>query len=101
MLRMKELGFLDTLRTVVPIRAVEALVANSENWLVAAITQCSMLNIASSSTKELSKGAEGVLYNCFESMSWMMAMLVGLMARDAKIEVITVNASDELVLGIF
>lgn len=37
MLRMNEFGVLNTFRAVVPVGAAEALVADTEDWLIAAI----------------------------------------------------------------
>lgn len=100
-LRMNELGVLDTFRAVVPIRAVEALVADTEDWLITTIAQSGVLDTASRSTEKLGHSADGVLCNSFEGMSWVMTMLVGLMACSAEIKIIAVNASDELVLDVF
>jgi hypothetical protein len=98
---MHKFGVLDTFGAVVPIRAGEALVADTEDWLVTAITEGGVLDIASRSTEELGKWAEGVFSNSLEGMSWVMTMLVGFMARNAEIEVIAVNACHKLVLSIF
>jgi hypothetical protein len=80
MLGVHEFRILNALGAVVPVRAVEALVADAKDWLVTAITERSVLDIASRSTEKLGKRAEGVLSNSFEGMGWVMAMLVGLVA---------------------
>jgi hypothetical protein len=70
--RMDERSVLDALRTVVPVWAVQALVADTEDWLlivrevcfltmdigtdlVTAITKSSVLGVAAGSTEELSQ----------------------------------------------
>lgn len=101
MLRMNELGVLNTFGAVVPIGAVEALVADTENWLVTAIAQSGVLHTTSRSTHERAHRTDGIFCNRLERMGWMMAMLVRLMAGSAEIEILAVEASNELVLGIF
>jgi hypothetical protein len=99
--RMHEFCVLDALRAVVPVGAVETLVADTKDCLIAAITKRSVLDIASWSTQELGKRAESILCNGLEGVCGMMAVLVGLVARDAQVEIIAVYASHELVLGVF
>jgi hypothetical protein len=76
-------------------------VADTEDRLVTTITESSVLGVTSRSAEELSERAEGVLSDSLEGMSWVMTMLVGLVALNAEIEVIAVNACYELVLGVF
>lgn len=101
MMRVIELGVLDTFRAVIPIRAVHALVADTEDWLITAIAQSGVLDTASRSTHERAHSADCAFCNSLEGMSWMMTMLIGLVASSAEIKVVAVNASNKLILGVF
>jgi hypothetical protein len=101
MLGMYELGVLDAFGAVVPVWAGKALVANPEDWLVTTITEGSVLNVASWSTEELGQRAKSVLSNSLEGMCWVVTMLIGLVACNAEIEIIAINASHELGLSVF
>lgn len=87
---------------VVPVWAVEALVANTVDVLVTAITDSLVRNIASRVEKCLGEGLQfGVCRRWCKRMLWVVAMLNLVVAWDAEIKVITVHASDETVLWVF
>lgn len=61
-----------------------------------------MLDIAAWSAKELSsRGQWCVSSGRLEGMSWMVAVLVALVATNAEVEVFTVEASDEIAIWEF
>ena len=111
---VNEGGVLDALRAVVPVWAVQALVTGTEDWLsnisnvpsqanqqthlVASIAQSIVLGVAARGAQELGKRRKWFLTNGLELVSWVMTMVVSLMAWDAKIVIWAIKASHEFSL---
>lgn len=97
---MDELGTLDTLGAVIPVRAVQALVTHAIDELVTAITDCGVADISSRSAKTLSKGPNGGVFRSrLEGVSRMVSVLAIDVARHAEVVIFAVDTCDELVLG--
>lgn len=97
---MLERCLLDAGAAVVPVRAIQTLVANAVDRLVAAIAEGVVANVTAWSEGGLgSHGEDGLIGGGLESMSRVVAMLVGGVASNAQIEVITGGAGDKLSLG--
>jgi hypothetical protein len=88
----------DTSAAVVPVGAVQALVANTVDGLVAAIADGVVTNVATGSQRSLIAHTEvDVLCGRLESVGRVVTVLVGTVAIAAQVEVLTGLASDELV----
>lgn len=94
---VNEVGTLVAARAVVEVRAVQALVANAVNLLVAAVADRMVILSAARLTssrcgflknRRISSGGECV--------GWVMAVSTANVARDAEIKVIAVVAGDKL-----
>jgi hypothetical protein len=84
---------------VVPIRAIQALVANAEDLLVTSVADGAMTGIAAGSEQHLSREREdGVFRGWLEAVGGMMSVLLSNVALDAEIKVRTRSASHELAL---
>jgi hypothetical protein len=93
---------LDTVGTKVPIRTVETLVTNAENCLVTSITNRGMTNITAwSAEKFCSRSHQGFRSSGLECVAWMVSVIVILVAGHAKIVIVAILTSDEVVLGEF
>lgn len=96
---VRKFGILDTIGAIVPIWAVQALVANTIDELVAAITDSGVANVSARVAKEVSQGRESCLSGGgLEYVTGVVAVPVANMAMQAEIVVLTADASDELVL---
>lgn len=99
---MDELGVPHAIRAVVPIRAVEALVANTKNVLVAAITDSSVHQVAA--RVHLGRDAlreDGALDSWGKAVLGVVAMVLLGKARLAEVKVLASSAMEELSLGEF
>ena len=84
---------------VVEVWAVQALVTDAEDCLVAAIADGVVANVATRGKGSLGGHAEdSTLGGGLETVRGMVAVFVGGVARDAQVEVIASRASDKLVL---
>jgi hypothetical protein len=84
---------------VVPVWAVQALVADTKDSLVAAIADGVVANMTARGKGNLGGDAEdSALGGRLEAVRGVVAVLVGGVARDAQVEVIASCASDKLVL---
>lgn len=100
--RVNEVSIDDAAAAVVPVRAVKALVADTVDILVTAITDCVVASIAAGCKKLLSNFVKlHVLLGTLECMLGVVTMLVLDEARDAQIEIIAHSASDEFLIAIF
>jgi hypothetical protein len=80
---------LDALVAVIPIRAVQALVADAANVLIAAVADSIVANITTRCERQSgSSGDNSVLGRRCKAVGRMMAMLVVRMTLDAQIEVL-------------
>jgi hypothetical protein len=87
---------------VVPVWAVEALVADTIDVLVTAIADGLVRNIASWVEECFGEGLQLGAGCCWcKRMLWVVAVLDLVVAWDAEIKVLTVHASDETVLWVF
>jgi hypothetical protein len=94
------LGALDALGAVIPVWAVQALVAHTVDELIAAIADSRVAYIATGIAKELGNGWKSSVFDSgLEGVSGMMTVLVLDMAFHAEIVVIAGHASNELLLG--
>jgi hypothetical protein len=94
-----ELGVLDAVRAVVPVWAVQALVANAIDELVAAVADGRVADVPTSIAKEVSQGGEGVLFlDSLELMARVMAVLVADVAVHAQIVIVARLAGDKFIL---
>jgi hypothetical protein len=94
-----DLGALNTFRAVVPVRAVQALVTNTVDELVAAVADCRMACIPAGRAQSIGQGRQGsVQSGSLESMAWVMTVLVADMAVQAQIVVIARGACDKVLL---
>jgi hypothetical protein len=101
MTRVRCASTLDAVVAVVPVRAVQALVTNAIDALIAAIADREVANVATGGKLGLSGEWQNSLGSrSFEGMSRVMAMLVSGVALDAQIEVGAVDAGDELGLWV-
>lgn len=100
--RVDVTGINNAVRAVVPIRAVEALVADTVDVLITTITDGVVSHIASWGQQGLGDEVEiSILNGGCESVLGMVTMLNRQMARNAKIVVLTRQAGDEVLLGQF
>jgi len=84
---------------VVPVWAVQALVADAKDGLVAAIADGVVANMTARSKGSLGGDAEdSALGGRLEAVGGVVAVLVGGVAGNAQVEVIAGRASDKLVL---
>jgi hypothetical protein len=97
---VNELGVLETVRAVIPVWAIQALVADTVNELVAAIADSVVTNIPAGIAQEIRQSRKHSL-GCgrLEGMARMVTMLIANMASQAKVVIITRDAGDELLLG--
>lgn len=96
---MDELGVLHTLAAVIPIGAVQALVADTIDELVTAIADSRVANIPTRVAEEIGQRRKDRLgRGRLESMARMMTMLVVDMALQAEVVVVTSDTGDELAL---
>lgn len=98
-MRVNELDALVAFSTVIPVWAVQALVANTEYRLIAPITQSRVADITPWSAQELGHWTHwSALVDGLEGMAWVVAMLAAFVARNAQVVVIAIKTSYELVL---
>lgn len=102
------MAWVDVLRTgnassaVVPVGAVETLVANTIYVFVTTVANSLVSNVAASFKKCLRKWFQsGTLNSWCKSMLWVVAVLMLLVAWNAEIKVLTVRAGDKAVLWVF
>jgi hypothetical protein len=95
-----ELGVLETVGAVVPVWAVQALVADTVDELVAAIADGVVTNVPARIAEEIGQSREDSL-GCRgrESMTGVVTMLVANMASQAKVIIVARDASNKLLLG--
>jgi len=94
-----ERGVCNTSGAVVPVWAVEALVANAVDGLVTAIADGVVANVTAWSQSSLLVHAEAdVVSSRGEAVSRVVTVLVLTVARNAQVKVLTSLARDELVL---
>jgi hypothetical protein len=99
---MNNVGVLVALGAIIPIWAIEALVTDTEDRLIASVTNGSMLDIAARSTKEICNWIHwSTISGRLESMGWMMTVLVALVAWKAEIVIIAVEAGYEVLIREF
>jgi hypothetical protein len=97
-----ELGIWNAGLAVVPVWAVKALVTNAVDVLVTTIADGLVRDIASRVEKCLGEGWQGGAFHCgCKRMLWVVAMLHLVVAWNAEIKVLTVNASNEAILWVF
>jgi len=97
---VNEAGVCNASRAVVPIWAVEALVADTIDVLVTTIADGIMGGVAARSKESLSQQAMvGFFGNEAEGMLRVMAVFHLYMALDAKVVIITSSASDKVILS--
>ena len=102
MSRVDKAGIYNTCRAVVPVRAVEALVADTKYVLVTAIANCMVACIAAWLKKSLGERIQGhVLHSSSKGMLWVVAMLEAYVTWNTKIKVITHSAGDKAFFGEF
>ena len=90
---------LDTVGAKVPIGAVETLVTDSADCLVASIANRSMTNITAWGAEKLGRRShQGIGSRGLECVAWMVSVVVVLVAGHAQIVIVAVVASDEVVL---
>jgi hypothetical protein len=111
-----EAGIDNTCRAIVPVRAVEALVTDTKDvllalalhfqrgqafaYLVTTITNGVVARVAAWLKKSLGKRIQGHIFNSrSKGMLWVVAMLKTHMTWNAEIKVITGSASDKAFLG--
>jgi hypothetical protein len=98
--RMSVTSILVALAAVVKVRAVEALVTHTVNHVVTTIADGSVSEVAASGKKSLLGEGEGsVIGGRLEVMSRVMAVRVEHVAVQAKIIVITLDASNKVAVG--
>lgn len=94
------LGALDTTRAIVPVWAVQALMAHTIDELIATITDSGMADISSRVAEEVSQGRKSCVRGSrCECMAGMVAVLVADMAIHAQIVVFARKAGDKVLLG--
>jgi hypothetical protein len=98
---MDEGSILMALGAVIPVGTVKTLVTNTKYWLVAAVTECCMLDISARSAQELRKRTNCVGSSGPECVAGMMAVLVALVAWNAEVVVVAVSARDKVVVWEF
>jgi hypothetical protein len=114
-MRVRRAGLLDALGAVVPVRAVQALVADtidvlvmlaeSDHWngatyLLATIADGVVANVASGLAEDLGERRDGrVVGSRSKGVAGMMAVPVLDMALDAEVVVVAGLARDKLLLG--
>jgi len=97
MTRVCAAGILDAIVAVIPIRAVQALVADAVDLLVAIIADGVVADAAAGCEHGLGgKRKDSVRGGRRESMRWVVTMLVGGVALDAQVEVVARSASHEV-----
>jgi len=97
---VNEAGVCNASRAVVPIWAVEALVADTIDVLVTTIADGIVGGVAARSKESLSQQAMvGFFGNEAEGMLRVMAVFHLYMALDAKVVIITSSASDKVILS--
>lgn len=99
--RVNVFGALDTLCAEIPVGAVQALVADAVDELLASIADRRVTNIAASIAKEVAQSWHCCVRSCsLEGMTRMMAVLVVNMALHAQVVVITRGACNKHVLAL-
>ena len=97
-----EVGILEASSTEIPIRAVQALVANTVDILVTSIADGIVTNISARSKESLGNHVEVCLFNGWlECMLRMVTMLHADVASDTQIIVGTSGAGNEVLLSEF
>jgi hypothetical protein len=92
----------DASRAVVPIWAVEALVANSVDVFVTSITDCIVAGVASRAKESLRDQVEVSIFDSRdESVLGVMAVLLSSVARNAEVVVLARCAGNEVLLREF
>ena len=92
-------SILVALAAVVKVRTVEALVAHTMNHLVAPIADGRVSEVATSGKKSLlGEGESSTINGRLEVVSRVMAVCVEHVAAQAKVVVVTLDASDEFVV---
>jgi hypothetical protein len=95
-----ELGVLETVRAVIPVWAIQALVADTIDKFVAAIADSIVTNVPARIAEEIGQSREDSL-GCgrLEGMAGMVAMFVANMASQAKVVIVASDASNEFLFG--
>lgn len=97
-----ELSIGNAIVAIIPIRAVKTLMTDTIDVLVTAVTDSLVRDIAARIKKGLRKWLQNGLCNSWcKCMLWVVTMLGLLMAWNAKIEVLTVDAGNEAGLRVF
>lgn len=97
--RVNDFGALDTVRAVIPVGAVQALMANTIDELVATIANSGMANVPARVAEGPSKGRkDGLRSSGLENVAGVVTVLVVHMAVQAEVVVFTAETCDKLLL---
>jgi hypothetical protein len=100
MARVDDVSTLQTLRAVVPIWAVQTLVADTIDELVTSITHCGVACVPARVAQRIGQGRKRCLGgSSLESMPWVVAVLVHSVALQAQIVVFAYVAGNKFLLG--
>ena len=99
MARMSGLRILHAIVTEVPVRAVQALVADAVDELFTPIANSSVADVAARSAEELSQRSNGAGLGRLESVTRVVAMLRAHVARHAEVVILAIDTGDEVALG--
>lgn len=95
-----ELGVLETVRAVVPVWAVQALVADTVDELVTAIADGVVTDVPARVAQEIGQGRQDSLgRGGLEGVARVVTVLVANMASEAEVVVFARNAGNEFLLG--
>ena len=94
-----DLGALRAISAVVPVRAVQALVANTVDELIAAIADGRVAGVPAWRAESMSQCREDSLCRSgLEGMAWVVAVFVADMAVETDVVVFAGSACDKVLL---
>jgi len=97
-----ELRIGNAILAIIPVWAIKTLMTDTIDVLVTAVAYSLVRDIAARIKKSLRKWLQNGLCNSWcECMLWIVTMLGLLMAWNAEIEVLTVDAGNEVSLRVF
>jgi hypothetical protein len=97
-----ELRIGNAILAIIPVWAIKTLMTDTIDVLVTAVADSLVRDIAARIKKSLRKRLQNGLCNSWcECMLWIVTMLGLLMAWNAEIEVLTVDAGNEVGLRVF